>query len=227
MVKSWKNHVVHVHPNRTPPIRRIMLCVAFHVQEAVAYKMQHSITSIIRIVLGWLRKISYIYITAVNTQTHLVLERERSPKSVHKMLRFDIRSNCFSRIHDSCVIGKILTCTQIKTIKRDKWEERENLLSHEAMNKLKKNKNWKPLSLIRLYDLQMGWSSSWTGKSSHSQYEELVSIQGFLILPVQALELHNCVLHSFLSSLTGPGTSTPTSNITRLIENIFLQLLNS
>lgn len=38
MVKWGKNQVVHVHPNRTSPIRWVMLRVAFHIHWAVAYE---------------------------------------------------------------------------------------------------------------------------------------------------------------------------------------------
>lgn len=59
------------------------------------------------------------------------------------------------------------------------------------------------------------------GKGPHSQYEEPVSILGFLILLVQALELDNHLLPSFLSNLDGPGTGRPKSNIYQVNMEIY------
>lgn len=47
-MKGGKNHVVHVYPDSTPPVRQVMLCIICHIQSATQQerereKLSHNI----------------------------------------------------------------------------------------------------------------------------------------------------------------------------------------
>ena len=59
-MKGGKNQVVHVYPNSTPPVRRVVLCIMFHIHSATQQEIFQRSHNIIFFFIVVALKISFL-----------------------------------------------------------------------------------------------------------------------------------------------------------------------